>query len=200
MSEQTAKVIIRWVSILGIVVSLLLQNRWASMILIISCALVSIGILYSKLPELSNVSKDSSKVRTLRYITIFNVIFVLVLIGVGVLLEKGFIVLSDKQSLFLLPTIFAVLIFGIGHAAPKIPYNRYTGLRLPWTVRDEETWTVAHRILGHLSLPCSVLCFAGVGVNLETSVSVSVTMLSVWILVPAVLSYVFFYKKWHRNN
>ena len=192
MSEQTAKVIIRWVSILGIVVSLLLQNRWASMILIISCALVSIGILYSKLPELSNVSKDSSKVRTLRYITIFNVIFVLVLIGVGVLLEKGFIVLSDKQSLFLLPTIFAVLIFGIGHAAPKIPYNRYTGLRLPWTV--------AHRILGHLSLPCSVLCFAGVGVNLETSVSVSVTMLSMWILVPAVLSYVFFYKKWHRNS
>src|SRR5690606_10197887 len=102
MSEQTAKVIIRWVSILGIVVSLLLQNRWASMILIVSCALVSIGILYSKLPELSNVPKDSSKVRTLRYITIFNVIFVLVLIGVGVLLEKGFIVLSDKQSLFLL--------------------------------------------------------------------------------------------------
>lgn len=35
-----------------------------------------------------------------------------------------------------------------GNLAPKLPFSRHTGLRLPWTAADEDTWIVAHRILG----------------------------------------------------
>ncbi len=48
----------------------------------------------------------------------------------------------------------------IGIVSPKLPYNRHTGLRLPWTVRDEDTWKNAHRILGFISFPMVLLYIA----------------------------------------
>lgn len=34
-----------------------------------------------------------------------------------------------------------------GNIAPKLPFNRYVGFRLPWTVTDEDTWIFTHRLV-----------------------------------------------------
>lgn len=199
MSENKARIIIGLFSVFSLVLSVIIRNEIISTILVMFFALVALGVLYFNLPKMSNVSEDNPKVKTLRLVTIFNVIVIVSLVAFAVLLENGIIVLSEKQMNFLLPTIFAVLIIVFGNIAPKIPHNRYTGLRLPWTVRDEDTWIVAHRILGYISIPCGILCFAGVS-SLKTSVYIPVAMLFSWILIPAILSYIFFYKKWHSKK
>lgn len=199
MSANKARIIIGGLSVFALVLSVLVQNEIVSTVLVLLCALVSIGVLYHKLPELSNVSEDNPKVKTLRFITVFNVVVVLGLVLFGFLVENEIIKLSEESTPLVLPIIFASLMIVFGNIAPKIPYNRYTGLRLPWTVSDEDAWIVAHRILGYISMPCGVLCFAGIG-NLKASVFIPLVMLFIWILVPATLSYIFFYQKWHPKK
>lgn len=199
MNANKAKVTIGILSFLVLILSILIKNEIVSAVLVLICALAAIGILYRHLPELSNVSADNPKVKTLRFITVFNVFFVVGLFAFAILAENEIIKVSDKQTAIILPAIFAVIMLVLGNAAPKIPHNRYTGLRLPWTVNDEETWVVAHRILGYISIPCGILCFAGVG-NEETAVIIPIAMFFLWILIPAVLSYIFFRKKWHSKK
>nr|WP_279285788.1 SdpI family protein [Clostridium perfringens] len=80
-----------------------------------------------------------------------------------------------------------------GNLAPKIPFNRYMGLRLPWTVRDEDTWRVAHRILGYVSFPIGIVMFVlSFFFKVETIV---VTGVLTWIIIPSIYSLVFYYKK-----
>ena len=82
----------------------------------------------------------------------------------------------------------------LGNLAPKIPFNRYIGLRLPWTVQDEDTWRLAHRILGYISFPLAFLYAALLlcGVGIETSTGVVIIS---WIAIPGGISYIFYRRK-----
>ena len=197
MSVRNAKRLILILSLAGVTVALLSRDERISRILVSLCAFLCLGVFYSKLPELSNVSEDSPKAKTIRHITVFNVLFIGGILILGALIEKGILPMNDTVAVLLMPTIFGVLILVFGNVAPKLPFNRYTGLRLPWTVRDEETWLVAHRLLGYLALPCGILCFAGV-VSPRASVIIPMAMLFTWIGIPALLSLWFYYKKWKQ--
>nr|WP_284693963.1 SdpI family protein [Paeniclostridium ghonii] len=80
-----------------------------------------------------------------------------------------------------------------GNYAPKIPFNRYLGLRLPWTIRDEDTWKLAHKILGYTSFPIAIIMFiASFFFKIET---VSTICVLSWIIIPGLYSFIFYYKK-----
>ncbi len=89
--------------------------------------------------------------------------------------------------------VSCVMIFA-GIISPKLPYSRHTGLRLPWTVCDEDTWNVAHRILGYVSLPVALLYIA-CALTIPNFETVTLCAVAVWIGIPGVISYVFFKKK-----
>ena len=96
--------------------------------------------------------------------------------------------------------LLAVPMLFFGNVAPKIPFNRYTGLRLPWTVRDEDTWIVAHRVLGYVSVPIAILLFTNVATDMPLDTYVKFWWLGVvvlWIAIPGIISGVFYYKKWN---
>lgn len=199
MNVHKAKAVIGLLSGMGVLTAIFVNNEAVSMVVVLLCSLVCVAILYRYLPELSQVSRDNPKAKTIRAITIANVLVVACLVVFCGCLEYGVIVLSPWQETLVLPVIFGALILMFGNAAPKLPFNRYTGLRLPWTVRDEDAWIVAHRVLGYLSLPCGILCFAGIG-DLEASVHIPLLALGIWILVPAVLSGIVYCRKWHPRK
>lgn len=91
-----------------------------------------------------------------------------------------------------------IMVF-IGIVSPKLPYNRHTGLRLPWTVRDEDTWKIAHRILGFISFPM-VLLYIVCALTISDFEIVSVVTMLIWISIPGGISYIYFYKKYHSNK
>ena len=98
MNVNKARITIGILSILVLILSVLIKNEVVSGILVLICALAAIGILYRNLPELSNVSADNPKVKTLRFITIFNVIFVVGLFAFAILAENEIIKISDEQT------------------------------------------------------------------------------------------------------
>lgn len=199
MRLNKSKRIIGWLSLLAVVLSVPIRKETIAILAVTVCALICVCTLYPHLPQLSNISGDNPKAKTLRIITVGNVLLVLLIVLFAVLNETGAVHLSDAQSSWLIAGLFAVIMMGFGNVAPQIPFNRYTGLRLPWTVSDEETWIVAHRILGYVSFPCGLLCFAGVG-NLPTTVHLSLLLFLLWISIPAVLSYLFYRKKWNPKD
>ena len=80
--------------------------------------------------------------------------------------------------------------------SPKLPFTRHTGLRLPWTVRDEETWNLAHRILGILSLPLALL-YVACSFTSDRMEEISLIAMLLWIGIPGGISYLFYWKKMH---
>lgn len=93
--------------------------------------------------------------------------------------------------------VSCVIIFS-GIISPKLPYNRHTGLRLPWTVQDEDTWNVAHQILGYIALPITLLYIA-CSLTIPNFEIVTLCVMGLWIGIPGTMSYVFFRKKMRGN-
>lgn len=78
----------------------------------------------------------------------------------------------------------------------NFPYNKYIGLRLPWTVRDESTWKIAHQVVGIISLPISILTFVcALFFDVEICATIGIIL---WILIPSVISGIHFYKLYCR--
>lgn len=58
-------------------------------------------------------------------------------VSVSALLGLGVLILSQRQEELLAAALVACLMVFAGLISPKLPFNRHTGLRLPWTVADE---------------------------------------------------------------
>lgn len=97
------------------------------------------------------------------------------------------------EEMFATAVISCVMLFA-GIISPKLPFTRHTGLRLPWTVRDEDTWNVAHRILGYISLPAALLYIA-CALTVPNFEAVTLCAMLIWLGIPSLFSLVFFYRK-----
>lgn len=171
------------------------------------CLLAAVAVYYKNIPALTNISPDSPRVRTLRTVAVFCVCYVLFMAGVLAAAELGlFDSVTERMSEARLNTVsklfmgltLAVFMAFMGNLSPRLPYNRYAGLRLPWTVRDEETWVVAHRILGYVSLPLSILVLAGVPTELSLDGYMKfwwTGALLLYVLIPGGLSGIFYWRK-----
>lgn len=212
MSLKNAKHLLGMLSLTALIIAAIGRNTIVSTSLTLICVFASLAILYPNLAKLSNVSEDNPKVRTLRSVTIFTCVFfgiiVLLAVLIGQLEKRGLLAawfsnMSEEQiniiSKAFMALVFAVPALFFGNVAPQIPFNRYTGLRLPWTVRDEDTWIVAHRVLGYISLPAALLVFANVPTDMPLDTYVKFWWLGallLWLGIPGLISGVFFYRKW----
>ncbi|WP_243110145.1 SdpI family protein [Clostridium perfringens] len=143
-------------------------------------------------PKIAKLSEGNVKIKTMR--TLNRLTILIIIIGcMFSILSPIKISLDPKTNEILLVGLCSIFIMFFGNLAPKIPFNRYMGLRLPWTVRDEDTWRVAHRILGYVSFPIGIVMFVlSFFFNVETIV---VTGVLTWIIIPSIYSLVFYYKK-----
>lgn len=143
-------------------------------------------------PKIANLSEGNVKIKTMR--TLNRLTILIIIIGcIFSILSPIKSSLDPKINEILLVGLCSIFIMFFGNLAPKIPFNRYMGLRLPWTVRDEDTWRVAHRILGYVSFPIGIVMFVlSFFFKIETIV---VTGILTWIIIPSIYSLVFYYKK-----
>jgi uncharacterized membrane protein len=142
-------------------------------------------------PKIANLSADNPKIRTMRRMNVVSMILVAICFGImNWSSELSFV--KDNQS-FIELTIIIVVMIGIGNVAPKLPFNRYMGLRLPWTIRDEKTWKVAHRILGYLAFPIVIIILiGGLMVNAEEFAKWG---LIAWVVIPSIYSCFYYYMR-----
>lgn len=186
-------------SFLSLAVSLGVNNEIVSLTLFGACILGAVIVFYRNLTLLTGTTATSAQLRAVRIVTIFNIVLIAALFVLIALHQNGVVTLSEERTKPLVIVCIVVVMLFFGFISPKLPFNRYTGLRLPWTVQNEETWNVAHKILGYLSLPLALLYLAVclTAGNLIDLGIVTMCTLLLWIGIPGALSFIFFWKKVH---
>lgn len=182
---------------LALILSLVIQNTLLAILISTAMLLAVSWVLYRHLTVLTDTSPDHPKMRTLKFVVLFSAVMLILLRVYAVLTEAGVKNPSENDRAYFTCVFLTVLMLVFGNVCPKLPFNRYVGLRLPWTVTDEETWIMAHRLTGYLTLP-SVL-FNALSILLlhdpDTRVMFCAVVLLLWVAVPSVLSFCFYRKK-----
>lgn len=92
----------------------------------------------------------------------------------------------------IMPLLLGVLFMAIGNLLPKCKRNYTVGIKLPWTLNDEENWNQTHRFAGKLWVGGGVL-IAATAIFGSFWVFIAVTLIMAF--VPIVYSYILYRKK-----
>ena len=101
----------------------------------------------------------------------------------------------DLSIEILMPILMGILFVIIGNYMPKCKQNYTIGIKLPWTLNNEENWNRTHRFAGWLWVigGCVVMATAVLG---NVFVFLGVTM--VMVLIPMIYSYLYHCK--HKKD
>ena len=171
----------------------LIRNPVVSVLLAAGCILAATGILWRHMELLTGV-EDGPGRRTLRAAVGVSAAVLVACAGFAALQAAGVLPVTEQgEKRFAAGLIIALMLFA-GGSAPRMPYNRHIGLRLPWTVLDEETWNLAHRVLGAVSLPAALL-YAVCAATVPDFQAVTLAAFCVWLGIPGAVSWRFFRRK-----
>ena len=179
---------------MAMLIALLVENEIVSILLAGVCTLAAVNVLYRNLALLTSITTDDLRTGILRVTTFFNIGILLAGIVFALLVAFDLITFSENgEKMFAMALVSCVILFA-GIVSPKLPFSKHTGLRLPWTVQDEDTWNIAHRIVGYISFPVVLLYIACTWTISNFEIVTLCTMI-VWLGIPGGISYVHFHKK-----
>lgn len=94
----------------------------------------------------------------------------------------------------IMPVIVGLMFVLVGNYLPKCKQNYTIGIKIPWTLNNEENWNQTHRMAGRLWVFGGVLLMLSVFLPNEFMVAVMLIVLVVMAAVPMIYSY-WYYKK-----
>ncbi len=103
------------------------------------------------------------------------------------------------DALALIPGLLGVLFILIGNYLPKIKQNRTLGIRLPWTLGNEENWNKTHRLAGKVWVVTGLLALCSVFLPRAAMVPVAVCAIIPAVGIPAVYSY-YIYRRHQKDG
>ncbi len=138
----------------------------------------------------SKNKEQSSKVYTL----ILSIVPTISLfVGVMVYAE----VLSEGiEAVRALPVLLGVMFVFIGNYLPKCKQSRTIGIKIKWTLENEENWYATHRLAGRMWMIGGLLLILTVFLSENVALVVELAVIAVMVIVPVVYSFV--YSKKHR--
>ena len=102
---------------------------------------------------------------------------------------------KDIDVIRLLPIIMGALFLFIGNYLPKCTPNRTVGIRIKWTLADEENWNATHRFGGKVWFIGAIVILASSLLPAKISVCVMIAATLAMGLAPIIYSYCFYKKK-----
>ena len=108
----------------------------------------------------------------------------------SVALEKEF------NAFTVMPILIGIMFLFMGNYLPKTTRNRTMGIKLRWTVGNDENWQKTHRLGGRIWVVGGILLILSAFLPIEFAIGVLIAVIAVSALVPTVYSYRL-YKK-HR--
>ena len=182
--------------IISLIYISVIKNELMQVVAVGVCIIVALCILYKNLAALTIVTTKDLKLKALRTTTIFNMIVIGMCIAGSVITGTGMVKIGPAGEKFFAAFLVSAVLLFMGYISPKLPFTRHTGLRLPWTVADEETWNVAHRILGIVAIPIGVF-YIGAVPFVKDFEALTVGAVLMCVAVPGIISALFYYRKFH---
>ncbi len=102
----------------------------------------------------------------------------------------GYTVHTGAYAALLLGVMFII----IGNYMPKCRPNRTIGIKIKWTLANEENWERTHRLAGKVWVIAGVLCLAAALLPIKVFPFVLLPLLLICVIVPLVYSYCLYRK------
>lgn len=118
---------------------------------------------------------------------IFWIVPIISLLVNGVMYSVAFA--GEMHVEWLFPALFGILFVVIGNYMPKIAKNRTMGIKISWTLNNEENWNKTHRMAGKLWVAGGLVLLATAFLPLKWAIGIMLIVLLVMIAVPFVYSY-----------
>lgn len=186
------RMIFLFASIIILILGFLVPESNLVASIIFALIIISLIVFDIQAARITKLSEGNPKVKTVRNINRM-IIGIIIICSLFTALTPNKNALYNKNNELIIVGLISVFIMGFGNVSPKIPFNRYLGLRLPWTIRDEETWKIAHKVLGYVSFPLAIIQFILVFFfSIDRVVTASILTL---IAIPGLYSLGFYYKK-----
>ncbi len=101
--------------------------------------------------------------------------------------------LGRELNLNLIVPLFLGLVFIIiGNYLPKMTPSYTVGIKLPWTLNNEENWKKTHRMSGFLWVVGGIIMILAGVLNFRMIVSIAICI--VMVIVPVIYSYILYRK------
>ena len=140
---------------------------------------------------ITSLDKDNIKVKFLKT---FNIALLIIIFCYQSFINIPLVnYIGEKRTDILMVILNSFMIMLFGNYAPKLPHNKFVGYRLPWTVKDSDTWRYCHRVLGYTSFFIAFIQIVLV-LFIDSTKFLPITQ-GIWILLPGVLSYIFYKRK-----
>lgn len=92
--------------------------------------------------------------------------------------------------------LVGVIITVIGNYLPKCKRNYTIGIKLPWTLNDEDNWNHTHRFSGFVWTAVGILLVINAFVQISY---LNITLFAILIFLPFIYSYVYYRKQQQEN-
>lgn len=100
----------------------------------------------------------------------------------------------------IIPSLVGVVFIMVGNYLPKCKQSYTMGIKLPWTLNDEENWNRTHRLGGKLWVACGFIFIVSMFLPNKFMVVIFLSVIAVAVLVPTVYSYLLFREKEKRGE
>lgn len=101
----------------------------------------------------------------------------------------------DLNISMLCSVIMGIAFIVIGNYMPKAKRNRTFGIKLRWTVTNDDNWVATHRLAGKLFVIAGILSFVTALLPVNAMFISLVVILAITVIVPTVYSYRFYKKQ-----
>ena len=89
----------------------------------------------------------------------------------------------------IMPLLMGVLFLLIGNYMPKVKQNATLGIKISWTLRNEENWNKTHRLAGKLWVAGGLVMLVTMLLPAKWMVAVTLTNIVIMVVVPILYSY-----------
>lgn len=100
---------------------------------------------------------------------------------------------------WLTPALLGVMFIFLGNYLPKVKQNRTLGIRISWTLHNEENWNRTHRLGGKLWVAGGLIILFSIFLPLSAMVWVMVCVISAMAVIPIAYSY-YIYKQHQKEG
>ena len=91
--------------------------------------------------------------------------------------------------------LLAVMFIVIGNYMPKTTRNRTMGIKIKWTLANDENWNATHRFAGKVYVAIGFLCLLAIPLPEKAFPLVMIGFIIACSLVPLLYSYIFYRKQ-----
>ena len=103
------------------------------------------------------------------------------------------------NMMFAVPVTFGLMFIIVGNYLPKTKRNYTMGIKLPWTMANDENWNRTHRIGGKIWFIGGIVILFSAFLPVKWIMIVTIVVVAISIIVPAGYSYCY-YKKQKKDG